>query len=105
MLPPYCIVVASPLPLEMDIFFGWIQYFLVNGCSATCNFGVHAGEDELTSFYFTITGEWGDQYATGEEQRNTSRRNEDAEPKQKQYPVLDVSSGKSKVWYYKGQFC
>ena len=51
---------------------------MVNGCSAACNFGVHAEEDELMSFYFTIMGEWGDQYATGEEQRNTSRRNEEA---------------------------
>ena len=38
----------------------------------------------------------GAQYATGE-QRNSSRRNEKAEPKQKQCPVVDVSGGKSKV--------
>ena len=37
------------------------------------------------------------QYATGEEQRYSSRRNEKAEPKQKQCPVLDVSGGESKV--------
>ena len=36
-------------------------------------------------------------YATGDEQRNNSRRNEKAEPKQKQCPVVDVSGGKSKV--------
>ena len=30
----------------------------------------------------------GTQYATGEEQRNGSRRNEEAEPKQKQRPVI-----------------
>ena len=39
----------------------------------------------------------GAQYATGEEQRNSSRRNEEAEPKQKQLPVVDVSGGESKV--------
>ena len=39
--------------------------------------------------------------ATGEEQRNSSRRNEEAEPKQKQCSVFDVSGGKSKVWYCK----
>ena len=39
----------------------------------------------------------GDQYATGEEQRNSSRRNEEAEPKQKQHPVVGVSGGESKV--------
>ena len=39
----------------------------------------------------------GVQYATGEEQRNSSRRNEEAEPKWKQCPVVDVSGGESKV--------
>ena len=37
------------------------------------------------------------QYATGEEQRNSSRRNEEAEPKRKQDPAVDVSGGESKV--------
>ena len=37
------------------------------------------------------------QYATGEEQRNSSRRNEKAEPKQKQCSVVDASGGESKV--------
>ena len=37
------------------------------------------------------------QYTTGEEQRNSSRRNEEAEPKQKQCPAVDVSGGESKV--------
>ena len=35
----------------------------------------------------------GAQYATGEEWRNSSRRNEVAEPKQKQHPVVDVKTG------------
>ena len=33
----------------------------------------------------------GAQYATGEEQRNSSRKNEEAEPKWKQHPVVDVT--------------
>ena len=37
------------------------------------------------------------QHATGEECRNSSRRNEKAEPKQKQCPVVDVSGDESKV--------
>ena len=37
------------------------------------------------------------QYATGEEQRNSSRRNEKAEPKQKQHPIVDVIGNGSKV--------
>ena len=43
----------------------------------------------------------GAQYATGEEQGNSFRRNE-AEAKQK--PVVDVTSGESKVWCYKEQY-
>ena len=35
--------------------------------------------------------------ATGEGQRNFSRRNEEMGPKQKQYPVVSVSGGESKV--------
>ena len=31
----------------------------------------------------------GAQYATGEQWRNNSRKNEGMEPKQKQYPVVD----------------
>ena len=36
-------------------------------------------------------------YATGEEQRNSSRRNEESESKQKQCPVVGMSGGESKV--------
>ena len=41
-------------------------------------------EDELP-------GSVGAQYATGEEWRNNSRKNEETEPKQKQHPVVDVT--------------
>ena len=36
----------------------------------------------------------GAQYATGEEWRNNSRKNEGMEPKQKQCPVVDVTGDK-----------
>ena len=39
----------------------------------------------------------GAQYATGDEWRNNSRKNEGMEPKQKQYPVVDVTGDGSKV--------
>ena len=39
----------------------------------------------------------GAQYATGEEWRNSSRRNEEAEPKWKQHPVVDATGDGSKV--------
>ena len=39
----------------------------------------------------------GAQYATRDQWRNNSRKNEDMEPKQKQYPVVDVTGDRSKV--------
>ena len=39
----------------------------------------------------------GAQYATGDRWRNKSRKNEGMAPKQKQYPVVDVTGDKSKV--------
>ena len=47
----------------------------------------------------------GAQYATGDEWRNNSRKNEEMEPKQKQPPVVDVTGDRSKVWCYKEQYC
>ena len=37
------------------------------------------------------------QYATGDQWRNNSRKNKGMEPKQKQYPVVDVTGDRSKV--------
>ena len=47
----------------------------------------------------------GAQYATGNQWRTNSRKNEGMEPKQKQYPVADVTSDRSKVRCYKQQYC
>jgi len=47
----------------------------------------------------------GVQYATGEDWRNSSRKNEEAEPKQKWHPVVDVSAAQSKVQCCKEQYC
>ena len=46
----------------------------------------------------------GAQYATAEEWRNNSRKNEEMEPKQKQHPVLDVTGNGSKVQCYKERY-
>ena len=43
----------------------------------------------------------GAQYATGDQWRNNSRKNEGMEPKQKQYPVLDVTGYRC----FKEQYC
>ena len=39
----------------------------------------------------------GAQYATGDQWRNNSRKNEETEPKQKQHRVVDVTGDRSKV--------
>ena len=39
----------------------------------------------------------GAKYATGDQWRNNSRKNEGMEPKQKQHPVVDVTGDRSKV--------
>ena len=47
----------------------------------------------------------GAQYAPGDQWRNNSRKNEGMEPKQKQYPVVDVTGDGSKVRCCKEQYC
>ena len=47
----------------------------------------------------------GAQYATGGQWRNNSRKNEETEPKQKQYPVVDVTGDGSKFRCWKEQYC
>ena len=47
----------------------------------------------------------GAQYATGEEWRNNSRKNEEMEPKQNQHTVVDVTGDRSKVQCCKEQYC
>ena len=37
------------------------------------------------------------QYATGDQWRNNSRKNEEMEKKQNQHPVVDVTGDRSKV--------
>ena len=47
----------------------------------------------------------GVQYATGDQWRNNSRKNEGMEPKLKQYPLVDVLGDRSKVQCCKEQYC
>ena len=46
----------------------------------------------------------GAQYATGDQWRNNSRKNEEMKLKQKQYPVVDVIGDRSKVLCCKEQY-
>ena len=45
------------------------------------------------------------QYATVDEYRKNSIKNEETEPKQKQCPVVDVTGDGSKVQFCKDQYC
>ena len=47
----------------------------------------------------------GTRYATGDQWRNNSRKNEETESKQKQHPVVDVTGDRSKVRCCKEQYC
>ena len=47
----------------------------------------------------------GAQYATEDQWRNNSRKNEETEPKHKQHPVVDVTGDRSKVQCRKEQYC
>ena len=46
----------------------------------------------------------GVQYATRDQWRNNSRKNEGMEPKQNQYPAVDVTGDRSKVQCCKEQY-
>ena len=52
-----------------------------------------------------LPGSVGAQYATGDQWRNNSRKNEGMEPKQKEYPAVDVADDISKVQCCKEQYC
>ena len=47
----------------------------------------------------------GAQYATRDQWRNNSRKNEGMEPKQKQQPIVDVTGDGSNGQCYKEQYC
>ena len=47
----------------------------------------------------------GAQYATRDQWRKNSRKNEGIEPKQNQYPAVDVTGNRNKVRCYKKQYC
>ena len=52
-----------------------------------------------------LTRSVGAQYATGDQWRNNSRKNEEMEPKQKQHPLVDGTGDRSKVRCCKEEYC
>ena len=83
----FCILVPYN---EKDIFF-WLK---------RQNDRVLKEELPSSSPYWSV----GAQYATGDQWRNNSRKNEGMEPKQKQYPAVDVTGDRMKVQCCKEQY-
>ena len=52
-----------------------------------------------------LTRSVGAQYATGDQWRNNSRKNEWMEPRKKKYPAVDVTGDRSKVQCCREQYC
>ena len=52
-----------------------------------------------------LPGSVGAPYATGDQWRNNSRKNDEMEPKQKRYPLVDVTGDRSKVHCCTEQYC
>ena len=60
---------------------------------------------EILQRSLSISPYWvGTQYATGDQWRNNSRKNEETEPKQKQHLVVDLTGDGSKVQCCKEQY-
>ena len=52
-----------------------------------------------------LPGLVGAQYATGDRWRNNSRKNKGMDPRQKQYPIVNLTGDRSKVRCCKEQYC
>ena len=86
-------------PLEK----GMANHFSILALNSWAPFTVWKGKKDKT-LKVELPRSIGAQYATGEQWRNNSRKNEEMEPKQKQHPVVDVTGDGSKVWCCKEQY-
>ena len=68
---------------------------LQNSCLENCMNSMKRRKDRILKE--ELPRSVGAQYATGDQWRNNSRKNEGMEPKQKEYPAVDVTGGRSKV--------
>ena len=94
----------------------WLTVLCGGGCPVPCGMFrsisglylhlIHTGRTLLSkSIDDELPRSVGAQYATGEEWRNSSRKNEEAESRWKQRPAVDVSGDASKVWCCKEEYC
>ena len=86
----------------------WYSHLFQNGkplqCSCLENPMNSMKRQKDSTLKDELPGSVGAQYATGNQWRNNSRKNEEMEPKQKQHPVVDVTGDRSKVWLCKEQY-
>ena len=60
---------------------------------------------KMIGYWKELPRSLGAQHVTGDQWRNNSRKNKGNEPKQKQYPAVDVTGERSKVRCCKEQYC
>ncbi|MFA0973803.1 hypothetical protein ACCB36_14770, partial [Staphylococcus aureus] len=90
---------ADSLPIELS-GKPRLELRSVNNCK--CTKFVSGISQKYSYFYLSPVGA---QYATGDQWRNNSRKNEGMELKQKEYPAVDVTGDRSKVRRCKEQYC
>ena len=99
------------LYLYWIIFCTWSKYLIIPPEKGMANlFSILALRTSLTvwkgkrTLKDKLPRSVGDQYATGDQWRNNSRKKEESDPKQKQHPVVDVTGGGGKVQCCKEQY-
>ena len=80
-----------------------------NGKSVQCSCFENPMNSMIRQNYRTLKDELprsvGTQYATGDQWRNNSRKNEGMEPKQRQHPVVGGTHDRSKIQCCREQYC
>ena len=90
----FSIIPSKVIPGLISFRMDWLNLLAVQGTRKS-----------LLQHHSSKARSVGAQYATGDQWRNNFRKNEELEPKQKQYPVVDVTGDRSKVRCCKEQHC
>ena len=86
-----CFSKAQPLLLTLD------EGYLLTAAIPDLQRGIAHLGPSVPAQQEKLPRSLGAQYATGDHWRNNSRKNEGMEPKQKQYPDVDVTGDRSKI--------